>query len=808
MATLALWLLTPLTEIEVSGLIVRLSSCLLLVWLIMTVFWRAPMLGGTLLTSLCALITLLAFGATGTTSVTLVHIIAVAPVGTAPMLVGAAPLCVGEVLPVGQVGVDTVDSLTGPPYNVSGICGIGNTTVVTGLDRAGVPPVGVVAPLVNLTGLGGTTTLVAQQVVAGAEDTPTTTLHGAGTWNTSVTGNVTVTVGIAASACPAVGDVVPLLPLSAPSGTSTYHSPLNVSTCPCFDIWNPPLNDGVSTSTASIAIGGAPCGLAVVPRGAPDAKSTLETRPIEWLGALLQGVNSDPWVSSRAPVSLKGVMARLGNVNKICAWEGVWPEGHQPVGGPTTTAGLWWVPTVICVVFLVLVNHLDTLVILVFKGGVLGAWVIVWMLATSVLRLFNVVVFVHGFVPKWVVQPVLQRVTTLPHTVLLFGTFLVFCVNLSPVEAVQCGHCFEEGHASGDCPLITGVAANVTAIAAATTTAITITALLPAWLLRLFPRSILQSIATLARRNVIGAVFDLSGKKPSEIIQAIQDGLTTRREAIRHVAVDLDDEAKRDAAHALLGTIAKLDDAVVASAAPVGSIQGAFRFILAKVSYYVVAAQNSAFMLDVVQSVSAESSSCQHITAKMHHPKTEAQFFEMLHLWSLVVHSVGLANTVVVQLFIHEVVFRTIRMEGFTWMLAYELFLVYLGNIEEQSELNLNLANVVSKLGGQDTKIKQAELLGKEHYGSLFKARGQSARGPGDIDSAKPKQWNGQFNKNSTLTCHSFNNEKEHPAASLDADGRCKFNHICDKALKDGGKCKGNHCSKHCTNPNRVLDPK
>ena len=54
-------------------------------------------------------------------------------------------------------------------------------------------------------------------------------------------------------------------------------------------------------------------------------------------------------------------------------------------------------------------------------------------------------------------------------------------------------------------------------------------------------------------------------KKPSEIIQAIQDGLTTRREAIRHVAVDLDDEAKRDAAHALLGTIAKLDDAVTPS---------------------------------------------------------------------------------------------------------------------------------------------------------------------------------------------------------------------------------------------------
>ena len=74
------------------------------------------------------------------------------------------------------------------------------------------------------------------------------------------------------------------------------------------------------------------------------------------------------------------------------------------------------------------------------------------------------------------------------------------------------------------------------------------------------------------------------------------------------MAEDLDNEATSAAAHALLGTIAKLDDAVVASAAPVGSIQGAFRFILAKVSYYVVAAQNSSFMLDVVQSVSACSS--------------------------------------------------------------------------------------------------------------------------------------------------------------------------------------------------------
>ena len=67
-------------------------------------------------------------------------------------------------------------------------------------------------------------------------------------------------------------------------------------------------------------------------------------------------------------------------------------------------------------------------------GSLSGGWLLV-------LRLFNVAVFVHGFVPKWVVQPVLQRVTTLPHTVLLFGTFLVFCVNMSPVEAVQCGHC-------------------------------------------------------------------------------------------------------------------------------------------------------------------------------------------------------------------------------------------------------------------------------------------------------------------------------------------------------------------------------
>ena len=183
------------------------------------------------------------------------------------------------------------------------------------------------------------------------------------------------------------------------------------------------------------------------------------------------------------------------------------------------------------------------------------------------------------------------------------------------------------------------------------------------------------------------------------------------------------------------------------------------------------------------------------------------EFFEALNLWVMVCHAVGLANVLVLTRFIHEAVHMNIREKGHSWRMAFELFLVYLGEMEEKGVHNMS--NIVDH-SAFDGKVRQAEMHGKEHYGSLFGARGQLARGPGDVLNSASKPCNGKCTPTSCLTCHTYNNpnRSDHPASALHPDGTCKFCHICDHPVKlaDGttGKCKGSHPSYECNNPARI----
>ena len=240
----------------------------------------------------------------------------------------------------------------------------------------------------------------------------------------------------------------------------------------------------------------------------------------------------------------------------------------------------------------------------------------------------------------------------------------------------------------------------------------------------------------------------------------------------------------------------------------VGSVQGPFRFVYAKISYYVSSgAGMAAFQIDnVIEATKDPSPSAVH-TAKLYVPKTQEEFFEALNLWIMVCHAVGLANVLVLTRFIQDVVYSNIRSKGFTWRLAFELFLVYLGELEEKGVHNMS--NIVDH-SAYDGKVRQAEAQGKEHYGSLFMSRGQSSRVPGDVPNSDKKTFNGKFNKTSDLTCHTFNNAdgRDHPASALNPDGSCKFKHACDHKVKlaDGktGKCLGAHPRSQCDNPNRI----
>ena len=83
------------------------------------------------------------------------------------------------------------------------------------------------------------------------------------------------------------------------------------------------------------------------------------------------------------------------------------------------------------------------------------------------------------------------------------------------------------------------------------------------------------------------------------------------------------------------------------------------------------------------------------------------------------------------------------------------------------------------------------------------------------IDPDATITFNGAWNHKATKCCFTFNMQGkkpgDHPAASLNANGSCKFLHACDKYVTDkgpGGVCLGNHPRYKCDNPNVTPDGK
>ena len=105
-------------------------------------------------------------------------------------------------------------------------------------------------------------------------------------------------------------------------------------------------------------------------------------------------------------------------------------------------------------------------------------------------------------------------------------TLAVPCVNSClPIVLSVCATCAGNAcNGQGTCPWTSTVAANVTALG--TGAAITLAALLPVKILRLFPRPVLESISALSVRTL--DVFDPSGKPISEILAAVKHGRFTR----------------------------------------------------------------------------------------------------------------------------------------------------------------------------------------------------------------------------------------------------------------------------------------
>ena len=103
---------------------------------------------------------------------------------------------------------------------------------------------------------------------------------------------------------------------------------------------------------------------------------------------------------------------------------------------------------------------------------------------------------------------------------------------ISPIRSV-CTICYGSAFGcAGDparCPWVTDVASNVASLGAAAGGAIVIAKLLPSKICRLFPKNVLQTIASLAvKLSNSGTPFDPTGKTESQIVEAVRAGSGSR----------------------------------------------------------------------------------------------------------------------------------------------------------------------------------------------------------------------------------------------------------------------------------------
>ena len=391
------------------------------------------------------------------------------------------------------------------------------------------------------------------------------------------------------------------------------------------------------------------------------------------------------------------------------------------------------------------------------------------------------------------------------------STFSLLCLLMfiiQPVVSVTCLRCKDTcpGCAGGAaCPLLKTVADNATAVAAATGAAISLVALVPDRILSVFTRPTLEKLAASVARSSRGAApYDFDGKAAHVIVSAVFDGATTFGEAapvlLERQATETDKALRENIASALtmLATFDKVKTSTRAGSLGYHLLMWAAisGFVMSSDDRVVTAGTNSGDLSDSGGRVPSTSS-------KLKHPKTEAQFFEMIHWFQLILHATGVSDIGVTAPFLADVVFRSIRSQRLSWELSYELLIVYLGHVELAASPSVHLGNIYNS-GGQDTKIREAEEKLRDHYGASF--RGGRVE-PRDQEKGGAKEWNNKFNTSSDARpCAAYNNNNKHRAESLDKSGTCKFAHICNHWISTGGPggmCRGSHSWKQCDHPDK-----
>ena len=389
------------------------------------------------------------------------------------------------------------------------------------------------------------------------------------------------------------------------------------------------------------------------------------------------------------------------------------------------------------------------------------------------------------------VRPVIGLSATGTLLPLLF--FLTSVVQPCISVCIHCKDTILPAHESANCPLASDIASNVDLFSTGTLGSIPkVTNLLPPPILRMFPKAALEAMVGFASAPANGVQIDFTTAQytsSANVVKAAFYGHCTHEEACMELQTRLDAAEDELAVSKIARSIELLSKNSASGVA--SSMQGVYTYMWARISSFVTAPSFDVARLTMEDAASKMPAS--GMVAKLVRPKSINHFFEMLHVFIFVVVSVGLASFTHVMTFVNEVVHGSMRDLKIKWETAHELLLIYLKVIENDAQRLLHFGNVFRR-GCHDTYLHEA----KVNVAAFFRTVG-----------GKPSdgivEHNGKFNKNTDKCCVAFN--KGLPCEHLDADGTCKYNHVCMQWVSNkgvNGRCMGNHPMAECTSKHKL----
>ena len=375
-----------------------------------------------------------------------------------------------------------------------------------------------------------------------------------------------------------------------------------------------------------------------------------------------------------------------------------------------------------------------------------------------------------------------------------------FLFHLEPVDAtIVCPHCKDTimpAHAATACPLVTELTKNAEIFTKRTLGASpTVAYSMTHELAMQFTRPVVDAIVGLACAPVQGVQIDFNDATYSSanaVVKAAVYGHCSFSEAAAILAERLDGAADELAVGKIRGAMESLKSA---GDTAVNSATGTLLFIWSKVSNVPGKRSDFTYKLEAAGKPKAAVHSVTLVR-----PETEAEFYEMSHLFIMTIVALGLATATIVIKFMDDVVFATIRMKEH-FRVAHELLLCYMREIDFDPTRSLHMGNVFRR-GGQDTLLSEA----RRNAAAFFRTCGgtpqlDGAKILGDRITKNPKpdlKPNGKADDSSKKPCADFNAGR--PCKKLKPDGSCVFAHRCNQFVADkgpGGYCFGVHA--RCT---------